>query len=1063
MPDDFAHLNTQSWFSFLRGGSSPRALLEAVAAHGQPGAALTDFMTVAGVVEFMGIAKELGLKAVIGATLQLEGLPSYPLTSSLVVLCRDHGGYANLNRMLSLAYARDRLTPQVSLHDLEQHSGGLIALAGGPGSALAALLSEQDDSLALAHLNWLRSVFTGRSLLVELVHHCWRGNGVRVRRLETFAREEGVPCVVTNAVGIATSADFAAWDLVNCIRLGVSVHDAHPERPVNDEPRIKSSAELLELIPNRVAVLNSLRVLECCELQLLRGEVNPPGAITPLGVTPRQHLRDLCALSLPARYGADLLEAAQRQCDLELAVIERWDLSDFFLVVHEVVQFARARRIFCYGRGSAANSIVAYLLGITAVCPLRHDLLFERFLNEGRSGTPDIDVDFASSRRLEVIAFLEARFGHDHTAMTATRQEYGLKGATRDTARALGFAIEDANRLSTALPGHARPHQIADLRDTLERLVPPSPLLEKLLETVPLLSGRTRHLGQHSGGMVLSREPLCHFTSTQPSANGVTQVVFDKDDVERLGLVKFDVLGLRMLDVIGGALEIIRRTSPLPVDVDNLDLEDASVYDYICRGETLALFQIESPGQIATLARHQPRDFGMLVIQVAILRPGPIQGGSIQPYLRRARGEEPVRYDHPSLEPALSDTLGVVVFQEQVLRITSDFAGMTLAESDQFRRFMSKCRDPAQMEALRSTFVDGALLTHPDLSLETAHRVFEQVASFAGYGFPKSHAAAFAKTVYISAWLKRYHPAAYMAAFFRYEPGMYPRITLLSEAQRLGVTVRSVCIVHSDAQIKLEPCGDGDAENTEQAIRLPLSDLLGVSEADAAIIELERRFQPFSGLEDVWRRVRVSPATLRALAEGGAFDLWDASRREVIWTLGVLEGQFGAPGEREHGELFDAPKVAAFDLAIFSALSKLETASWDLRQSGLTTAHHPMALMREDFARLGAVRIGDLGSAGRVTVAGLVIARQRPGNGKVVFLTLEDESGWMQCAVRLELWVAWRELLTRPAVVLDGALRSVGDHWRGLTVLRALDAGELADGAAGGLRGSPSPAAAKWR
>ncbi|MEW6283919.1 MAG: DNA polymerase III subunit alpha, partial [Candidatus Eremiobacterota bacterium] len=610
---------------------------------------------------------------------------------------------------------------------------------------------------------------------------------------------------------------------------------------------------------------------ERCQVELLAEGVTPPTALLPPGTRPGPYLRELCEAALPRLYPRDD-EAARRQFEHELAVVDSLDLCEFFLVVREVVEHARNRGIRCAGRGSAANSILAYLLGITSVDPLAHNLLFERFLHRGRKGMPDIDVDFDSERRDEVIAWMEERFGVEHSAMTATLITYQVKSAVREMLKVLGCdleAIDHTGRLVSHWDDldslrQRRGELAASLGVSLE-----SPLLSVLFSLVERVVGCPRHLGLHNGGMVLSRPPLSSFSPVQTSAGGVRELQFDKDDVEALGLIKFDVLGLRMLAVLSEA-----EAMQPGLDLERLSLDDEPTFELIRSGKTLSLFQIESPGQMSLLSRTQPRHFRDLVAQVALFRPGPLQGGMVHPYVDRRLGRAPVTYPHPCLEPILADTCGIILFQEQVLEICHQFAGMSLEEADEFRRLMSRWRDPGCMREMGESFVRQAMERHA-VPRELASEVFRQVSAFVGYGFCRSHAAAFARTVYHSAYLKAHHPAAYMAAVLEHHPGFFPLSTILEEARRLGVGVLPVDAWKSQVRWSLE----------NSALRVPLTRVQGMSPAAAASLAEAR--QGCSSLEALLAAVDLPVDLWESLSRAGAFDSL-MTRREALWRVGLF-------------------------------------------------------------------------------------------------------------------------------------------------------------------------------
>lgn len=717
----------------MRGGSSPQALVEQAVRNGQTALALTDWMTVAGAVQFQVAARKAGIKAIVGAEVQVEGHP-------LVLLCASQAGYASLNRLLTQAHLKDRESPAVSLDQLSQDNQGLFILTGGLEGRLRQLVVGGRYQEAGAWLGHLTNIAPKR-VFVELVAHRLEDEPRVLNQLTALARGFNLHTVATNAARYATPQDFITHDLLNRVRLKIRYDEPHPELPLNDEAWLKGVDELYPLIPDPNALANAAALAAECEVNLLPGEITPPGAMLPLGFRDyNDYLIYLCRKALLAKYSDSAKRVrAEEILEHEISIITKVDVGEFFLVVKEVMDYARSRGIRCAGRGSAANSIVAYLLDITTVCPLEHRLLFERFLHMGRKGTPDIDVDFDTARRDEVIAWMTERFTSSHTAMTANVNQYRLRTAVRDVAKVLGWSKDIATHVLTkTLDGHGDPEDVREFKDSLAEKVGDVPLLEPLLTLVENLHGCPRNLSLHSGGMILARKPLENFTHLRTSANGVKQAVFAKDDVEYLGLVKLDVLGLRILSAISYALELIEETQGHRPDVDALDLADPQVYNLLCSTKTLGLFQVESPGQMNLLSKTQPRNFRELGIQVAILRPGPIQGGLIPPYVRRLRGLEPMIPPHPSLRETLEDTQGLILYQEQVLEITHAFAGLSLEEADEFRRLMSKARNPQKMESMRQRFVQGAMSTHPDVSEELADAVFTKLSKFVGYGFPKS-------------------------------------------------------------------------------------------------------------------------------------------------------------------------------------------------------------------------------------------------------------------------------------------------------------------------------------
>lgn len=642
--------------------------------------------------------------------------------------------------------------------------------------------------------------------------------------------------------------------------------------------------------------------------------------------------------------------------------------------------------------------------------------------------------------------------------MTATVVEYGLRMALRETAKALGWPAPVIDRLTLSVPSD-RPRNVWEYRDRLADVIGQSALFDTLMTSVASLDGCPRHLGLHSGGMVLSRTPLWRFTPIQVSANGVKETQFDKDDIEALGLVKLDVLGLRMLATLSEGVELVERHEGA-CPVDDVSLDDPKVFEMIRTGRTLGLFQIESQGQMHMIAQLQPRNFDDLIAEVALFRPGPLQSGMVHPYLRRRRGLEPATCAHPDLEMILGDTYGVVLFQEQVLDVAHRFAGMSLAEADTFRALMSKYRDRAEMEGMREKFVSGAV--NRGVPLDAANAVFDTISHFVGYGFCRSHAAAFARTVYQSAWMKLYHPAAFMAAVMQQRPGMYNLTTLEHEARRLGVPILLPDINRSGVRYDLERL-----EGERLAIRKPLTSVTAVSSDVATQIVLERMRAPFTDVEDLYRRVEIDRDALEWLARSGALDRLAGSSRRALWMVGVLARRLGSSGSSPSPSLFDLPAMEEEDMPSLPPLEELDRLRWDYLAQG-AARRHPMTLVRramtdlevrtiETSYRIGAGEPGlqaeRWGSTINLFTAGIVILRQMPPTAKgTMFITLEDETGYIQVVVRPAERERLGDLLTRPALIVRGLLHHHGPHWRGLMLTDAWDL----TGTLGGYVGYPS-------
>jgi error-prone DNA polymerase len=1051
----FTHLHTRSWFSFLAGGSSPESLATMAAARGMKALALTDVGGVYGVVRFQRACREHGIKPILGAEVSIDGTP-------LILLAANPHGYANLCRLLTRAHRHERLNPDATFGQLIEFSHGLHCLTGTRGSRLWTLVDAGRMEDAQVWVQQLQQVFRYR-LSIEVAHHLNPGDTRRIHRLHELSEVAYVPLVATGDVRYAIPDDYCRYDLATCIRLGISVFEPHPERPRNAEAYLKSEKSLRKLIPYPASFERAEEIADECNVDMLPGYITPPAASIPPRYTAETYLRTQCREALPKRYAPAGRARAKDQLERELEVIGRLDLEEFFLVVREITEESRRRGIRCAGRGSAANSIVAYLLGITAVDPIENKLLFERFLHAGRKGTPDIDVDFDSDRRDEIIAWMIERFGIDQTAMTATLITYRIRSAVRDTAKALGWPMEQVNRISKTVPPYGGSHKVSDYRVPLEQVIGPSPLLDVLITMAERLYGCPRHLGLHSGGMVLSRKPLYHFTPIQQSANGVMMVTFDKDDVEALGLVKFDVLGLRMLAALSEAVELVHRHMTSDLDIDALPLDDIPTYNMIRASKTLGVFQIESQGQLHLLAQHQPENFRDLINEIALFRPGPLQSGMVHPFVRRRRGLEPVKYLHPSLVPVLEDTYGVIVYQEQVLEVAHRFAGMSLEEADEFRRLMSKFRDPGEMENMRDKFVAGAM--NQGVPQALANKVFDNVANFVGFGFCRSHAAAFAKTVYQSAYMKRHYTAAFMAAFMQHRPGFYTLMTVEEEARRFGVPVLPPDINRSCFRYDLERTKEG-----RLAIRKSLASVTSVSEDAGRIIIWERLAGPFTSVEDFYRRVPLEIDAFRNLARSGALDDLSGSSRRALWEVGLLARRNGTPGAEPALTLFEMKSVEEVDIPYLPELTVPERLSWDY-QTHEAARSHPMALVRRTLNELEVRTIETCYRFGRyldvgtgktstmITIAGLAVLRQRPPTAKgVLFLTLEDETGFIQTIVQPRMLEHLDHLMTLSALIVRGQLQVMG-NWRGLVVTQAWPL----HGVFGGYEGYPAYAGGRDR
>ena len=1007
---EFGSLHTHSHFSFLDGASSPEHLAHQAARLGHTAIVVTDIMGVYGAVRLQRACRDVGIRPIIGADIQWQ-------TGTISIICQNERGYHQLCMLLTDLHHGSTTDDALDTHTLDD--------------CYAIVHSSSADELLIRRIC---SQINASQIYIGIEHDARPWALHRARKSVALAESMALPYVIAQDVRYACSDDYAAYDLMVCIREGITIHDPHPLRPVNDKQCLRSEQEIRTLLPFEAGYRNLDRILSTCSFDILPETITPPSARIPEGRTSSEVLRELAHKGYNWRYQSsnpDLQKRAADQLEHELQVLEELELSDFFLVVHEVISESQRRGIRCSGRGSAANSIVAYVLGITGVCPIQHHLLFERFLHKGRKGTPDIDVDFDSDRRSEILAWMEERFGIEQTAMTATLITYRLRMAVRDAAKALGWPMETVSKLSKSVPSWSN-HDIEHYRSELTSVVGCIPMLNILIRAVSLLIEHPRHLGQHSGGMVLSSKPLTMLTPLQRSANGVAIVQFDKDDIEAMGLVKFDVLGLRMLACISESVELIKMHHGHNVDIDDLALDDESTFSLIRSGKTLGIFQIESQGQMHLLAKHQPECFDDLITEVALFRPGPLQGGMVHPYIARRTGKSPIEYVHPDLEPLLQDTLGIVLFQEQVLEIAHRFAGMPLDQADDFRSLVSKNRDRVLMASMRDVFIQGAISRGVDLA--SAEQVYEIVSHFVGYGFCRSHAAAFAKIVYQSAWLKTHYPAAYMAAFMQHRPGMYNLMTIEEEARRFHVEIRLPDIIHSHVRYGLEQSSHGT-----WAIRKPLTSIRDVSEPIARQIILERAKLPFTSVEDfVCRLPSIPRDVLESIALSGALSVLEPDERKAMWIIGVVRQRQQTSVTMN---LFPESFIHEHEIPELPEIRAQERLAYDYVTHGSARVH-PMTLFRRimnsmEIRSIETVHRMSIERPAIITTAGIVMLRQAPPTARgMLFITIEDETGFLQCVVPPQVRQKYKQELRASALMLKGKVTGIG-QWRSIIVHEA--------------------------
>ena len=1033
----YVELHCHSGFSLLDGASDPETLVARAAAIGMPSIALTDHDDLGGAVRWAEAGREHGIESLIGLELTVGGrVPSH-----LTLLACNERGYRNLSRLVTLARSKDRGEARVAWDRLEQHADGLYCLTGCPSGEVPRLLAAGDERAARACLGRLSEVFGG-SLAVECWDHALAEERTAVPQLIALAGELDLPWVVTNDVHYATPRGRLAHDVLTCLRHRTTLDEAGTLLRPNGEWYLKRPGRMAHHWRHYPEAIAATRMIaERCAFRM--GQLTPalPVFPTPPGVTADDYLESLVATGARERYGSRLTVRHKQQLRHELDVIRRLGLAGYFLIVWDIVREANRLGVLAQGRGSAANSAVCYCLGITAVDPVGMELLFERFLSEDRREAPDIDIDFAHRDREQVIQYVYRRYGRDHAAMVCEAICWRGRTAVRDAARVLGFSVQQAERLAEAADR-------SSARATAERLegagtrdagLDPGDLrVRRLVQVVRALHGLPRHRSIHVGGFVLSEQPLADIVPIEPAAMPERTVIqWDKDDLDPVRLIKIDLLGLGMLTLIQDAIRLIRVHRGVTVDLARLPMDDPAVYDMLCRADTVGVFQVESRAQMNTLPRLAPRKFYDLVVEVALIRPGPIQGEMVHPYLRRRAGEEPVVYPHPSLEPILERTLGVPLFQEQGMQVAITAAGFTPGEADELRRAMGHKRSHERMAKICGKLIDG--MAKNGIAPDIGQRIFNQISAFADYGFPESHAASFALLVYASAWLKHYHPVEFTCALLNAQPmGFYAPGTIVEDARRHGVEVRGVDVMRSGWDCTVEDGASGVVRGASEpgpahaprtthhvpsgsapALRVGLRYVRGVG--DKARERLEPLLAgPRPATLEEWARISGLTVTqLRALAEAGAFDTLWPNRRAALWEL--LKHARGAAGPL-------APTPADHRPAPVPPLRPIELTEADYRVTGLSPAGHPMRHLRAALRAEGVTSAAELSrhrDGDWVTVGGLVICRQRPGTAKgFCFVTLEDETGLTNVVITPKLFEANRRLVVRsPLLLVRGVLQ----------------------------------------
>ena len=1061
----YAELHCHSNASFLDGGSHPEELAEEAAHLRLEALAITDHDGMYGIVRFAEAARALGLPTIFGAELTLvpggpqarrpggpgpgpgrqhrgvqrTGTPD-PGGEHLVVLARGPEGYARLCRAISEAQmAGAKGAPRGELGRLAGlHGGHWAVLTGCRKGAVASALAERGPTAAEVELDRLVQAFGRDNVYVEIWDHGDPLDSVRNDALVRLADRVRVEVVATNNVHYATPGRRRLATALAAVRARSSLADLDGWLPAGAGAHLRSGLEQatrLARYPGTVELAAELGRSLAFDLELVAPRL--PDFPVPPGHTEMTWLRELASRGAARRYGprhAERTPGAWRQIDHELDMIEQLGFPGYFLIVWDIVEFCRRADIYCQGRGSAANSAVCYAIGITKADAVSLGLLFERFLSPERDGPPDIDLDIEAGRREEVIQYVYERYGRDRAAQVANVITYQARSAVRDMGRALGYAPGQLDAWSRQVDAWG------PIEATVEHEIP-----EQVMELAREIQRFPRHLGIHSGGMVICDRPVVEVCPVEWATMKDRSVLqWDKDDCAAVGLVKFDLLGLGMLTALHDTVDLVRASHGVEVDLAELP-QEAAVYEMLCAADSVGVFQVESRAQMATLPRLKPREFYDLVVEVALIRPGPIQGGSVHPYIRRRNGDEEVTYLHPLLERSLAKTLGVPLFQEQLMQMAVDVAGFTAAEADQLRQAMGAKRSSERMERLRGRLYQG--MAERGITGEIADRIYEKLAAFANFGFPESHSVSFAYLVYASAWLKLHYPAAFLAALLNAQPmGFWSPNTLVADARRHGVVVHGPDVNLSAATATLEPAKDGErAEETGSlagweplgvaggwAVRLGLGYVRSLGEE---LAERVAEGRPYASMADLVRRTGVGEGQVEALATAGAFGSLGLERRAALWAAGAVAQ---ARADRLPGTAVgaEAPRLPG--------MSPVELGAADLWATGLSSDSHPVQFARERLDELGAVAAEGLAvvpPGSRVLVGGVVTHRQRPATASgTTFLNIEDETGLINVICSKGVWARYKRVGRSAAALLvrgrlervEGVINVIADQLRPL-------------------------------
>jgi len=989
----FVHLDVRSFFSLKDGAFSPEDLARRAAELGMPAVALTDRDGLYGTARFVDACQNVGVRPILGATLTVRDPSPGPATTSVILLAQDERGYANVCRLITDAHMTgERGDPSLVAEQICAHSSGLIALLG-PSSPPGSLAVAGRFDAARHAIDSFREAF-GERLFVAVQHRLEPNSATEVRMLLRLAEWIGAKAVATNPVRYLVPGDAFLADALECMREIVPVAQHHVSR-VNAEGSLKPAEEMRALFAERPDLCDrTIEIAESCTFDVGLRKVHFPDFPTPKGRSAASVLAERCWRGIDGR-GMEATPEVRDRLDLELALIQRMGYAAYFLTVADIVADIKAMGIRCACRGSAAGSLVCYLTGISDVDAVHHDLVFERFLNPLRDELPDIDVDVESARREEVYDMILSRYGQDRCACVTMVDTYRARGAIREVGKALGFPQVEVDTVAKAFP-HIGAQDIRKAIEVLPELAGSNlnaGQLELLFRVAERLNGFPRHLALHPSGIVLSDDDLVNRVPLERSFQGYRMIQADKDDVELLGYLKLDVLGVRMLSSMRHALDEIARTEAVKVDLDEIPKDDEPTFELIRASDTLGCFQIESPGQRELLQKLQPTRWEDLIVDISLFRPGPVKSDMIRPYLNRRHGMERPVYAHPALRPALRETYGVIVYHEQVMRTLAAFAGYDLSTADHIRRHLD---DGSMLPSLREDFLTRA--HERGIGCDVAEKTWDDVAQFASFGFCKAHATAFAVPTYQSAYLKAHWPAHFLAGVLTHDPGMYPRRLILEDAREHGIQILPLDVNASEPDYVAEPVADG------YGIRLALKDVHGMGDAEIRSILVARADRPFRDVGDFLRRANVARPVVEALAHAGAFDALPAgTRRDRLYQAMVTDPQ--RKGDQLALDLWSATSEAAGPRFSLPEYSDAERVRAELEVLGLDASRHLVSFFEPLLADLGVTRARDLhrerGDA-MVIVAGVKVASQTPAvrsGQRIVFLTLDDATGPVEVVV----------------------------------------------------------------